>query len=166
MTTTYKAQTILTQLLDLVSKEVYSTMPVVATNVDSDGNPYAVISATAAAGYGTKVVLIRVTPLSWGLQKDILGNTALQYTGHVIQIVTEANSTGVVGGTGPGAVVADILTPVELLPILIECGKTGCMVDWYTTPNATAPSLSGNTLTSATKQAGWKDLYWTLQKAV
>lgn len=160
MATTYKASSILTQLIDLLAKEC-STLPVVTQSVDTDGNPYAMLSATSTVTAGNKVVLIRVKPLSWDLQQDILGNTANKYTGHVIQICTEKNSTTEHGGTSS---YPDVTGPAEMLPILIEAGRTGCWVDWYQTSNGAAVTLSGNTL-AGTVQASWKNLYWNLQTA-
>ena len=163
--TTYKAGTILTQLVDLLAKEC-TTMPYVTQTVDTDGNPVATLSAVATPAYGQKVVVLRVQPLSWTLQKDILGNTANQYTGHVIQICTEKNSVYGTGGTGAttSAAVQDVVGPTELLPVLIEAGRTGCWVDWYQTTNGTVPAVSGNTM-GGLVQASWKNLYWTIQTA-
>lgn len=170
--TTYKAGTILNSLVDLLTLELATNMPVVTKYTDALGNPYVIFSAAASQAAGAKNVLIRVQPLSWTNAKDILGNTAIQYTGHVIQIETEANSTGVgsggTGGTGPAALEADVLAPADLLPVLIECGRTGCWVDWYTTPYGTAPTtVDGTTaaLTGGTLQASWKNLFWTIQTA-
>ena len=172
MASTYKAQTILTELVDLLTKEVVATLPVVTPTIDALGNPYAFLSASSTLTTGNKVVLVRVKPISWDLQTDILGNTASKYTGHVIQIVTEANSAYAAGGAGttgatPEGPMADILTPVELLPILIEVGRTGCMVEWYQTANGTAVTIHSTTaaLTSATLIASWKNLYWNMQTA-
>jgi hypothetical protein len=162
---TFKAGTILTQLVDLLAKEC-TTMPYAVMSVDTDGNPFVTLSADPTPAYSEKVCVIRVKPLSWNLQKDILGNTANQYTGHVIEICTEANSVYGTGGTGAttSASVADVMGPVEMLPILIEAGRTGCWVDWYQTTNGTVPSISSATM-AGTKTAGWKNLYWNIQTA-
>jgi hypothetical protein len=171
MASTYKATTILTELVDLLAKELATPLPVINTYTDALGNPYAVLSATATLTTGNPVVLIRIMALPvTNLNTDILGNTAIKYSGHAIQIVTEKNSSFATGGSGatpPETALADILTPTSLLPILIECGRTGCPVDWYQTNNGTAVTIDGTTaaLTGATLIASWKNLYWAYQTA-
>jgi len=168
---TYKASSILTELVDLLTQEVKATLPVITPSVDALGNPYAFLSATSTLTTGNKVVLIRVVALpATSLNTDILGNAAIKYGPHVIQIVTEANSSYATGGSGATPTelaLADILTPVELLPILTEIGRTGCAVEWYQTANGTAVLINSTTaaLTSATLIASWKPLYWNYQSA-
>ena len=172
MATTYKAQVILTELVDLLTQEVKTPLPVITQSVDTSSNPYAILSATSTLTTGNAVAVLQVVALPvTSLNTDILGNAALKYGPHVIRLITEQNSGysagGVAGGT-PNTAQADILSPTSLLPILIELGRTGCVVEWYQTANGTlVPHTAADVaaLTGATLIATWKPLFWNYQSA-
>ena len=172
MATTYKAQVILTELIDLLTQEVKTPLPVITQSVDSSSNPYAVLSASTTLTTGNAVAVLQVVALPvTSLNTDILGNAALKYGPHTIRLITEANSAYAAGGSGatpPEPALADILSPTSLLPILIELGRTGCVVEWYQTANGTGvPTTAAAVaaLTGATLIATWKPLFWNYQSA-
>ncbi len=155
MATTHKAIAHSRELADLLRKWL-PTYTLVETN-DSDGNPVITVSEDATPAFGEEVVVIRTKGIAWGLAKDIVGNDAIQYAGHVIQICTEKNYEGA------DDTILDILGPNVLLPILIECGRKGTWVEWYRTDNGTIPSTAA--MISDNLAATWKDLYFNILKA-
>lgn len=155
MATTYKAIASIRELADLLKKEC-PTLPVVTESFDADENPVITLSADATPVAGEKVVVIRCKAIGATGAKDIFGNTAIQYSGHVIQICTEANPAG---GAG-----ADVLGPAELLPVIIESGRKGSFVEWYQSASATVPATAQ--MTTANLRATWRDLYWNILKAI
>lgn len=156
-TVTAKSQEIIRVLADKFAKRVASTLPVQVRSADSNGQPVLTLSADATPATGEKVVVIRVQPQPWTLATDVLGNTAIQYGPHVIDICTEKNYAATTDN------VADILTPVELLPILGDVILTGCMVRWYQTDNGTVPSASA--MAADKLIASYGDLYFGAQKS-
>ena len=156
-TITAKSQELVRVLADKFAKRVASTLPVQVRSADSNGQPVLTLSADSSPATGEKVVVIRIQPNPWTLATDVLGNTAIQYGPHVIDICTEKNYAGATDD------VADILTPVELLPILGDVIMTGCLVRWYQTANGTVPSASA--MTSSNLIASYGDLYFGAQKA-
>jgi hypothetical protein len=156
MATTKKAEVTARELLDILGKRVISTLPSQVQSVDSNGNPVITLSADATPATGEKVVVIRVAPQTW-TATDALGNTAINYGPHTVEICTELNYAATTDN------VADILTPFELLPVIGDCVKTGCKVLWYSTANGTVPSSSA--MTAANLKASYSDLYWGMQKA-
>lgn len=155
MATTYKSQAILRELVDLLKKEV-PTLPFVTEGFDSDGNPIATLSEDATPATGEKVIVLRVTAFSYPTAKDILGLPALAFGPHTIQMCTESNPT-----LGAGA---DILDPAELLPVIVEIGRRGSMVEWYRSANGTVPAVAQ--MTAANLSATWRNLYWNVQSAI
>jgi hypothetical protein len=129
-------------LVDELKIRVKSTLPVVTESSDSNGNPVITLSADATPAAGEKVVVLRIKPIDWALAKDVLGLASAVHTPHEIEICTEANFAGTTDN------VADILTPVELLPVLLTVGVRGTRVKWYQSANATVPATgemtSGN----------------------
>lgn len=121
-------------LLDRLAQEIAPTLPSQVLSFDSSGNPVLTLSQDATPAAGEKVVVIKVKPYSWSLMKDGLGLTQDVFGPHIVQICTEANFAGTTDN------VADILTPVQLLPILVECAATGCVLEWHVTANGTVPS--------------------------
>lgn len=89
---------------------------------------------------GDPGAVIKIVPQDWPLAKDILGNTALAFGPHKIQLVVEANNAA-------GAA-ADINTWAQILPILSECVLRGCRLEVYNSANGNAPGVeditSGN----------------------
>jgi hypothetical protein len=159
MATTEKAQQIARDLADIFSKTVAATMPYLTTGFDSLGNPSFVLSVDATPTLNHKVVAVTVRPYATGTATDVFGNTANAYTPHIVAICTEANYAATNDN------IADILTPVELLPILIELGRKGTIVEWHVTANGTVPSaaaiVAGTVLVKT-----YKPLYWGIQSAV
>jgi hypothetical protein len=160
MATTEKAMQIARDLKDLFSKEIISTMPYVTDGFTSEGNPYISMSVDSTPTLNHKVVVVVVKPYSTGTAKDSLGNTANSYTPHVIQFCTEANYAGTTDNT------ADILTPVELLPIICEIAKRGSYVEWHQTANGTVPSAAAIVAGTVLKATFKAHLYFGIQAAV
>lgn len=158
MATTKKALDFARDLMDVWAKQVNSTLPIIKQTFDSSGNPVITLSADATPATGEKVVVVLIKPYATGTATDSLGNTATAYTPHIIQVCTEANYAGTTDNT------ADILTPVELLPVFCEVAKRGTIVEWHVTANGTVPSESAITAGTVLK-ATYRDLYWTIQKA-
>jgi hypothetical protein len=156
MATTAKAKAIARQLADVWAKQVVTTLPSQVQSEDANLNPVITLSADATPATGEKVVVVRVSPITW-TSTDILGNTSTGFCPHVVEICTELNYAGTTDN------VADILTPVELLPIIAEAVKTGCIVKWYQITNGTVPSTS--VMTSTYLKATYKDLYFGDMKA-
>ena len=152
---THKAIASHRELIDHIKKFVAATLPVAVDSVDDSGNPVTTQSADATPAAGEKVIVIRTAPISWPEAKDVLGNTAIRYSNHVIQICTESNISA---GAG-----ADILGPAELLPVIVECGRRGHFVEWYRSAVATVPSTAE--MTAGNLGATWRDLYWNIMKA-
>lgn len=158
MATTYASQAQMRELADLLAKEVAATLPVQTQSFDTDGNPVLTLSADATPAAGEKVMVLRIKPIDWSNAKDSLGLPALSFGPHVIQICTEANFAGTTDN------IADILTPVELLPVIVECGRKGSFVEWYQSANATVPSTAQ--MTAGNLKATWRDLYYGMSKAI
>lgn len=158
MATTKKALDFARDLMDVWAKEVASTLPIITETFDASGNPVITLSADSSPAKGEKVVVVLIKPYTTGTSYDCLGLAAPAYTPHIIQICTEANYAGATDNQ------ADILTPVELLPVLAEVCKRGTIVEWHVTDNGTVPSEAA--ITAGTKLvATYRDLYWTIQKA-
>jgi hypothetical protein len=151
MASTAKAIAIARNLIDLWTKEVATTLPIIVETFDTDGNPVITLSADTTPAFSEKVIVVRVKPIDW-TATDVIGHTSQIFTPHVIQIATETDAT------------TDILTPVELLPVLAEIAKTGCMVEWYQETNGTVPTVAV-TMVAAKLTKKYSDLYWTVQKA-
>lgn len=154
----YKAQAAMRYLVDDLKKRVSATLPVCTESFDSNENPVAVFSADASPAAGEKVVVMRMKSIPTPGAKDAIGLTAQSYSHHVIQICTEANFAGATDN------VADILGPVELLPVLIDAGRQGSYVEWYVTANGTVPSVAAIDAAAA-PAATWRDLYFGVKKA-
>lgn len=162
-TTSYQAQAISRELTDVLRKYVVKTLPVVTESADADGNPVVTYSADATPAFGEKVVVIRVRPIQRPTAKDSLGLTGITPNGHSIQICTEKNYEGATD------TVLDILSPLQLLPVLVECGRRGSYVEWFQTANGTVPSSSAMDTQIAAGTgpvATWRDLYWNILKAI
>lgn len=161
---TYKSVAIMRELVDVLKKKVAATMPIAVESFDSSSNPVVTLSQDSTPAAGEKVVVIRCQPLgnypaysSSNVQGgpvalDSLGNTANQYSHHVIEICTEANYAGTTDN------VADILTPTELGPVFFEAARRGCQVKWYVSANGTVPATSQMTAANLKDTEG--SLYW------
>lgn len=149
MANTYKSVTILRELGDTLKKMCAATLPVATDSFDSNGNPVLTLSADATPAAGERVVVIRVQPTEAAYAKDILGNAAIRFSPHQLEICTEL---------GGSATDHAALTPVQLLPILIEAGRRGCRdVKWYQSANGDVPATSE--MTDANLKQTWRDLY-------
>jgi hypothetical protein len=156
MSTTAKAGAIMRELKNKLTLQVATAMPYAVSSADSSDNPVLTLSVDATPTATHKVVVIRCQPISWSA-KDILGNASTMYTPHYIDVCTEANYAATTDG------VADILTPADLLPVLAECVKTGCIVRWYVSPYNTVPATAQ--MTSAQLGATYSPLYFGASKA-
>jgi hypothetical protein len=157
MATTAKALATARELIDLWTKEVASTLPVIVLTFEAvTGNPIITLSADSTPATGEKVVVVRISPIAW-TATDILGNASQVYTPHKIDFCTELNYAATNDN------IADILTPVELLPVIGEIVKRGMLVNWYTSANGTVPAVAQ--MTTSNLKASFSDLYWSAQKA-
>jgi hypothetical protein len=156
MSATYKSVASMRELVDLLKKELAATLPVETDSFDANGNPVAEFSADATPAAGEKVVVIRMKAIGAIGATDSLGNTQNDFSHHVYQFCTEANPSS---GSG-----ADILTPVELLPLIVELGRRGSFVEWYQSTNGTVPSVAWIDAHSAV--ATWRPLYWNVLAAI
>jgi hypothetical protein len=156
MATSAKAIAIARELVDVWQKKVATTLPVLVESLDTDGNPVITMSADSSPAFGEKVVVVRVKPMTWTAY-DIIGHVSPVYAQHVIQVCTEANYASTNDN------IADILTPVELLPIWAEIAKRACQMEWYVSANGTVPSTAQ--MTSGNLVKSDKDLYWNALKS-
>ena len=151
-TTTAKALAFSRELIDLWTKEVSTSFASIAQTFEvSTGNPIITLSDGSPA-FSEKVVVVRIRPIPW-TATDILGLASQVYTPHVIDICTETNGAG-----DP-----NILTTVELLPVIGECVKRGTLVNWYQSANGVVPAIGQ--IIDANLKASFGDLYWSAQKA-
>jgi len=157
MPTTAKALASHRELVDILKLQVAATLPVATDSYDTNGNPVTTFSADATPVAGEKVVVIRTASIGAIGALNSIGQTAEQFSHHVVAICTESNFAGATDN------VADILTPVELLPVIVELGRKGSYVEWYQTANATVPSAAA--MIAANLKSTWRDLYWNVQKA-
>ncbi len=151
MPQTKKSAADVLNLKDILAKYLNATMPVLVETVDSNGNPVLTFSADATPTTGEKIAVILIKPAATYTTTDILGNTAVQVSNHVVQIVTERNFEATTDN------VTDILTG-EYLSIFAECAKLGHPVEWYRTTNGTAPTTAGIT---GTPVAAWNPNLYT-----
>jgi hypothetical protein len=156
MATTAKAVAIMRELKDKVSKRVAATMSYAVSSADASDNPVLTLSYDATPATGEKVVVLRVRPITW-TSKDVMGNADTMFTPNYVDVCTEANYAATNDN------IADILTPAELLPVIGECIQTGCMVNWYVSPNGTVPATAQ--MTTAQLGATYQALYFGASKA-
>lgn len=135
MATTAKAIEIAQQLLDRLKLRFSgaggtTSLTVSALAFDTDANPYFTIGSGSA---GAQNAVIKVIPYTWPLAKDVLGNSAIQYTPHIVQLATELSASA-----GPGT----ILSVQSAMSIVGQILGTGCHWDWYQSANGTAPTVS------------------------
>jgi hypothetical protein len=154
MSTTAKAIALSAELADELRKRVAASFPVITESGDANNNPVITLSADATPAAGEKVIVLRIKALPYTLDKDVLGLASGQYTPHIIEMCTEANYAGATDN------VADILTMVELLPVIAAVSARGTRVDAYVSTNGTVPSTT--VLDDATKLvASYEaELYW------
>jgi hypothetical protein len=136
------------ELQDRWAKELASTLPTQVVSADSSGNPVLTLSADATPATGEKVVVIRCLPVVGPGFTDVLGSTQTIFSPMRLQICTELNYAATTDN------VADILTAVELLPVIAGCAKRGMVVEWYQSANGTVPSTTQ--ISSTTLKATWQ----------
>lgn len=127
--------------------------PAADTTVKADGT-------NATAGHAN--FQIKVCPVPWATAQDVLGNPAIEYTPHVIRLITEADPTG---GAG-----SDPTTRAQLLAVTAQLTQMGTRVEWYETANGTAPTIAADpneaTPGTATLRTTWDpDFYRPLISA-
>ena len=115
MSTTYKAQAIAHELADRLK---VSLALAVSESFDSDQNP--LIQLGDALTTGSEAALVKVEPADWPLAKDILGNSALQYTPHVVKLLWEAHHSSTAG-----------FTAADRLQLMARAAEMGCEVRVY-----------------------------------
>jgi hypothetical protein len=152
MATTYKAQAIAHQLADWLKARLNGTPANLVEGFSSaDQNPYILINDGSPATLEANFV-IKVMPIAWPTAQDILGLAQIQYTPHVIQLVTEADTTA-------GAA-ADPFTRAQLMNVLGQIQQMGTQVEWYETAAGTVPTLTLLENGTATLKSTWNpDLY-------
>jgi len=158
MSVTAKSLQIHTECMDKVKIQVAATLPVATDSFDSNGFAVTTLSADATPATGEKVIVVRTNVIGATGAKDIFGNTAADYSHHVIQFCTEKNYESTTDN------VLDILAPAELLPLICEAARVGCYVEWYRSANGTVPATAQ--MTAANLAATWRPLYWNVSKAV
>jgi hypothetical protein len=151
MPQTKKSSADILVLKDVLAKYLNATMPVVVETADSNGNPVLTFSADATPTTGEKIAVILIKPAAIYTTTDILGNTAIQVSNHVVQVVTERNFEGTTDN------VLDILTG-EYLFLFCELAKLGHPIEWYRTTAGTAPTIAGIT---GTPTAAWNPNLYT-----
>jgi hypothetical protein len=157
MSSTYKSQAALRTLVDTLGKQLVASMPVITESFDSNGNPVVTFSADATPVAGEKVAVLRCKAIG-SITKDVLNQPAANYSHHVYQLCTEANFAGTTDN------VVDVMTAVELLPLLIEIGRCGSFVEWHQTASGSVPTVAAIDAGTNLKQT-WRDLYWNVLKA-
>ena len=139
MATTFKAGAIANELADRMKTRPALNTLVVGQATAADLNPIITIgtldlTATPVAATTVAAALVKVIPQSWPLAQDILGNTAIQYTPHTIQILKEAGPAGTPTGGG--------LTSSAVLELLAQCAAMGCTVEIYETASGSGVLLA------------------------
>ncbi len=148
----YKAIEMSAEMADKLKKRLPAMVH--TSTFDVNGDPVITIAQDSTPAAGEKVIIIRTKALTFSLAKDVLGLPETVFTPHVLQICTEANFAGTTDN------VADILGPIELLPIIATAGKTGCKVEWHVTANGTIPSTAAIDAGTVLKASYESELYW------
>ena len=120
---------------------------------DSNGDAVIVLSADSTPAAGEKVIVIRTKSMDQPLAKDSLGLPSMTFVPSVIQLCTELNYAGTTDN------VADILGPVELLPVICTLANRATRIEWYQTANGTLPATAQMT-SSNLKATIEADLFW------
>ncbi len=76
--------------------------------------------------------MIRVVPSENALAKDVLGNTAIKFGPHTVEIGTETNFAATTDN------IADNLTPAMIMALIGDVVHSGCEVKWYQSTYGTA----------------------------
>lgn len=151
MATTQKAMELSAELADELRKRVSASFVSIVETVDANQNPVITLSdGTPAAG--EKTIVIRTIPMPWIFNVDSLGLTAGRFTPHIMQYCFEANPAA---GAG-----ADIITQVEMLPVLACITSRGTQVDGYLSTNGVVPTTAIIDAASVPTASYVPSLYW------
>lgn len=127
----------------------------VAESFDTNGNPVVTVSDGTLATTERGAVL-RILGDTNPVAKDILGNDAIHYTPHTLQICSEADDGLGNGNTG------SYLTIQDILHLVGECGKRGMKLEWYVSANGDVPAVAE--MIAGNLVATFSDLYWNIQR--
>jgi len=125
MTTSAKSLKLAQELSNYLDQRGYAP----TLKFDSDSNPLILCGSGTP---GADNVCIKVMPRDWPLAKDVLGNTAFQYTPSTVMVALEA--------TDDGEITLDSAT--FIWPILGECFMRGARTELWQEANGTAPTAS------------------------
>lgn len=146
MATTAKAIALAAELADRLKfrSAALAALTFVAS-FDTDANPLIAIGTQASSD--ARAFLVKVMPVPWLLSQDILGNSAIQYTPHVIKVLKEAASTGVTSG--------------DILQVLAQVVDMGCEVKLYESSHGGGVVLADINDETKLVTGGdrWSDLY-------
>ena len=132
MASTYKAQAIARKLHDSLQLRLQTaTYFVNDISFDTDGSPFFTINDGTPASH-EKNWILKVAPVSWPLAKDILGNSAIQYTPHAVQIAWEAGAASNFGD----------FAAMDVMKVLGESTLQGCRVELYMRTAGTAVAIT------------------------
>lgn len=102
----------------------------------TSGQPTIVLAAAGVLVATHRGCFIEISPVSWPLATDALGNAAIQYTPHRIQVVFEAISGA---GQDPNGI-SGVDGVNDKLAILGCLTLRGTRVEWFESATGTAPS--------------------------
>ena len=149
---THKAVAISRFLADDLAKR-FSDLQV-DESFDSVGNPVITISdGTPAAG--ERVIILRTVGDENAEAKDILGNEAIHYTPHTVQLMTEENA-----GAGDTDI-DDPLTSQDILNVIADVARRTPKIEWYQTATTVVPSVAA--IIPGNLKAEFQNLYWNVQ---
>lgn len=149
---TFKSFEMARQLADKFRKSIALAAVTMVEGVGTNGDPTILFGTGVSRGPNA---FIRIADMSDPTAKDSLGNTAGNYTPHVIQLATETNYAGTSDN------IADNLSTDKLLDILGELITTGCQLEWYQEADGTTPTET--TITSSKFKARFNtNRYWPL----
>lgn len=116
MSTTAKALKMAAELADrLKVLSGFAALGIVVSS-DTDQNPLITLGSSVATG--AEAAIVKIEPVSWPLAQDILGNTANQFTPHVVKLLWEASSGGG-------------FTAKDRAQLVATAAKMGCKVELY-----------------------------------
>lgn len=128
MATSAKALALAQSLADSLKKRLTLA---VTLSFDADQNPLVRVGSGAAGADGA---LIKVSPISWPLAKDVLGLDSPVYTPHVIKVCFEAAKAI----TGPA--ISDPVSWKTKLAVLGEVAARGTRLEVFESDADSAPA--------------------------
>jgi hypothetical protein len=151
-TTNYKVATLHRQLVENLKLRLATNYPVSNDFVDTDLNPYTVLSSDSSPAAGKKVIVVKTTPAATPVSTDIFGNAAQVYCPSIINVCTESNIS-----SGAGA---DIDVIGDLALLYADAGRTGAYINTYQTANGTVPSTAA--MVVGNLKSTWAPIWNTL----